>query len=98
MGRAAGRLTLARRSRLKQTERLLDSLSYQRVLDRGFALISDARGHAVTSAQMLSAGDDITLSMKDGQVAARISGGAPSKAKKPQPPKKADDGKQGSLL
>ena len=98
MGRAAGRLTLARRSRLKQTERLLDSLSYQRVLDRGFALISDAQGHAITSAQMLSAGDDITLSLKDGQVAARISGGAPIKAKKPPPPKKADDGKQGSLL
>jgi exodeoxyribonuclease VII large subunit len=94
LNRAAKRLTGARRRHLEQTARLLDSLSYQRVLDRGFALVSDAQGHAITSAQMLSAGDDITLSLKDGRVAARVVGGVPAKTKKA----KKDNDKQGSLL
>ncbi|MCR4376666.1 MAG: hypothetical protein NUV50_01050, partial [Rhodospirillales bacterium] len=94
LNRAAKRLTGVRRRHLEQTARLLDSLSYQRVLDRGFALVSDAQGHAITSAKMLSAGDDITLSLKDGRVAARVVGGAPVKMKKV----KKDNDKQGSLL
>ncbi|MCK5574359.1 MAG: hypothetical protein KAI28_01025, partial [Sphingomonadales bacterium] len=66
-------------------------------LDRGYALVTDSRGLAVTSASEIGAGDDITLRMRDGEVAARVSGGAPVKAKKPRAPKKTDD-KQGSLL
>lgn len=97
LGRAAGRLTHAPRRQLEQTARLLKSLSYQRVLDRGYALVTDARGKAVTSARALGAGDDITVRMKDGDVAARVSGGAPVKAKKAKKPKAGDD-KQGSLL
>lgn len=96
--RAAARLTAPPRLQLEQAGRMLESLSYQRVLDRGYALVTDSRGLAVTSANALGAGDDITLRMRDGEVAARVSGGAPVKAKKPRgAPKKTDD-KQGSLL
>lgn len=95
--RAANRLTAPPRLQLEQAGRMLESLSYQRVLDRGYALVTDSRGLAVTSASEIGAGDDITLRMRDGEVAARVSGGAPVKAKKPRAPKKTDD-KQGSLL
>ena len=95
--RAASRLTVSPRRHLEQTARLLDSLSYQRVLDRGYALVTDAKGRTVSSAQELRAGDDITLRMKDGQVAARVSGPAAPKPKKPAKAANGDD-KQGNLL
>jgi len=94
LGRAAQRLTVGPRQDLAQTARLLDGLSYERVLERGFALVTDAKGHAVTSAQTLGPGDDLALRMKDGQVRARVTGGAPVKRKKAKP---VND-KQGSLL
>ncbi|HEY9163741.1 MAG TPA: exodeoxyribonuclease VII large subunit, partial [Magnetovibrio sp.] len=97
LARAAGRLTAAPRRHLEQTARLLDSLSYQRVLDRGYTLVTDAKGRAVTSAKDLHAGEDITLRMRDGEVGARVSGTAAPKAKKPTKASDVDD-KQGNLL
>ena len=100
LARAAGRLTPARRRHLEQTARLLDRLSYQRVLDRGYTLVTDAAGNAVTSADGLHPGDDVTLQMKGGNVAARVSGrvSGAAPAKQPRRAKKTDDDKQGSLL
>lgn len=97
LARAATRVTQAPGRQLAQTARLLDSLSYQRVLDRGYALVTDAKGKAVTSAKALRAGDDVTLNMKDGAVGARVTGAGGAKPKKTAKPKKNDD-KQGSLL
>ncbi|HSG54047.1 MAG TPA: exodeoxyribonuclease VII large subunit, partial [Paracoccaceae bacterium] len=62
--RAARRIGEARRRHLQQTARLLDGLSYERVLDRGFALVTDAKGKAVTDAKALAPGDDILVKMK----------------------------------
>ena len=95
--RAARRLTEAPRRHLAQTARLLEGLSYERVLDRGFALVTDAKGKAVTDAANLSPGDDITLKMKGGDVGARVTSGEPAKSKKAKPAKKTDT-RQGSLL
>lgn len=94
LGRAAQRLTAGPRQDLAQTARLLDGMSYERVLERGFALVTDAKGKPVTSAHTLGPGDDLALRMKDGQVHARVTGGAPVKRKKAKP----GDDKQGSLL
>lgn len=100
LARAAARLTAQPRRRVAEQARLLDSLSYQRVLDRGFAVVTDATGKAVTSARALSGGDAIAVTFKDGGVDAMVTSGGPAKpkkkaAKKPSP---KDDDKQGSLL
>jgi len=95
--RAGGRLTEPRRQHLQQTARLLDGLSYERVLDRGFALITDTKGKAVTNAGDLTPGDEIAIKMKGGDVGARVTGDAPMRPKKAKPAKKTDT-RQGSLL
>jgi len=97
LARAGGRLTEPRRQHLLQTARLLDGLSYERVLDRGFALVTDAKGKAVTQAGDLAPGDDISIKMKGGDVGARVTGDAPMKPKNAKPTKKTDT-RQGSLL
>jgi len=97
LARAGGRLTEARRRHLQQTTRLLDGLSYERVLERGFALVTDAKGKAVTMASDLAPGDDISIKMKGGDVGARVTGNAPARPKKVKSAKKADT-RQGSLL
>jgi exodeoxyribonuclease VII large subunit len=46
-----------RKARLESVGRLLDTLSYEQVLKRGFALVRDAAGAAVTSGAGAHAGD-----------------------------------------
>jgi exodeoxyribonuclease VII large subunit len=55
---------------------LLRSLSYQSVLDRGFALVRDGAGEAVRKAAGLSAGDAVTLQFGDGTRDAKIVSGS----------------------
>jgi exodeoxyribonuclease VII large subunit len=85
---------------------LLESFSYERVLDRGFALVADAAGNAVDSVARLAPGMDIRLRMRDGEAGARVTD-APGKAgpsgpsvagKKPAAKKPGGNGRQGSLL
>jgi len=83
------------RARLK-----LEGVSYQRVLDRGFALVRDGDGQPVTSVAVTEPGMPIALTFGDGEVGARIEE-APKKkptAKKSPPKKPAKDDKQGTLL
>ncbi|MBT6094684.1 MAG: exodeoxyribonuclease VII large subunit [Rhodospirillaceae bacterium] len=99
--RALGQAMAARlkdgRSRLDNISALLESYSYQRVLERGFALVTDADGKTVASTQAVTVGDDVNLRLADGGVGARITGGGKSKQKpKPKPGNK--DNRQGSLL
>jgi exodeoxyribonuclease VII large subunit len=54
--------------------RVLDSVSYERVLARGFALVTRADGTLVRSAAALSEGDALRLRFADGEAAA--TGGA----------------------
>jgi exodeoxyribonuclease VII large subunit len=58
----------ARRRQLESTAKLLGSLSYQGVLQRGFALVRDADGHMVREAASLHAGDALELEFRDGRV------------------------------
>ena len=97
--------------RLTAAGDLLESLSFRRVLDRGYAVVRDGAGRPVTSVGALEAGDSVAIEMRDGTVAADISGkseptAAPPKPKprspqakaKPAKPKGARDARQGRLL
>jgi exodeoxyribonuclease VII large subunit len=112
------RLALARldRSRLVQaimrlSERLaglgqlLDSLSYQKVLARGFALIRDSRGQPVLAAAAVAPGAALSIQFTDGAVAVTADGGdgvkrpaAKTEPAKPPAPKPDAPKKQGSLF
>ncbi|NQV79173.1 MAG: exodeoxyribonuclease VII large subunit, partial [Alphaproteobacteria bacterium] len=60
--------------------RLLDSLSYQNVLERGFALVRDAsRAHPIKRVAETAAGDAVVIEFADGSVGATIGGTAPAK-------------------
>ncbi|MCF6216738.1 MAG: exodeoxyribonuclease VII large subunit [Emcibacter sp.] len=78
------------------TGRLFDSLNYKRVLDRGFAVIRDDQGRAVTRAADISLGDALDVEFNDGHRGVVATGGLnkPKKTSKP----KSHDNRQGSLL
>ncbi len=85
-------LALARQKRavLEGLSARLESVSYQSVLARGFALVRDADGHAVTAAARVVPGAALRLTFADGEVRATADG-APARRKGPAP-------EQGSLL
>lgn len=84
---------------LEHLGQLLESYSYERVLERGFALVTTPAGKAITSAGDLAPGDDVNIKLKDGIAAARVAGGAAVQKKpKPRKPDTGDDDPQGSLL
>jgi exodeoxyribonuclease VII large subunit len=65
---------------------LLQALSYEGVLKRGFALVTGADGHLVRSAARVAAGDALRLRFADGEVVATAGEGAPPPAPKTPPP------------
>ena len=69
----------------------LDSASYQSVLARGFALVRDGDGHAVTAAKGVAPGQALRLTFSDGDVRAQAEGAPPPRRKGQAP-------EQGSLL
>jgi exodeoxyribonuclease VII large subunit len=90
------RQLLARaRERLEGLGFLLESLSYERVLGRGFALVRDAAGNAVTSAAGVAPGAALEIEFADGRLRATAEGG-------PEPPAGRGKGRakkdQGSLF
>lgn len=90
--------------------RLIESLSYTKVLSRGFALVRDADDAPVTAAAGAPNGADWTVEFHDGKVPVKVTGGhvtddgAP--AARPQKPatrksstrKREGDKRQGELL
>lgn len=57
---------------LKNLSDMLESLSFKRVLDRGYAVIRDSKGEILTSAKNLASGQGIKIQLKDGETAATI--------------------------
>ncbi len=95
----------ATQRKLEALSRILESMSHQRVLERGFALIYGAAGEAITSAAGASPGDDIDITFDDGHMGARVTGGSAEakmrrKTKARSKPRKQSDsgGKQGQLF
>jgi hypothetical protein len=72
--------------RLGSVSGLLESYSYERVLERGFVLVRDAHGKPVTAAADAHSGERVALRFHDGEVAATVSGApaAPTPAPRAQ--------------
>ncbi len=93
LGRGAGRRLVQIGDRFDRAERLLESYSYRRVLDRGFAVVRAEDGAAITRAAALQTNGAVRLELADGQRTAVITGAASTPRRKAAP-----DGKQGKLL
>jgi exodeoxyribonuclease VII large subunit len=94
-------LQSARQQRLKQASALLDSFSYQRVLERGFALVSDSVGNVLASSGDVMPSTALSIQFYDGNVSAKASSksvGNPRGKPKSRKGKMKNDGNQGSLL
>lgn len=90
---------------LTASARMLETVSYQRTLDRGFALVQNAKGTAIAKAGELTEGERISLTFSDGTRGARVEGdeGAPATLPRPKKQaakskKKASDDGQGNLF
>jgi len=57
---------------LSSLSSLLETLSFQRTLDRGYAIIKDENDKLVTSTQSMQQGHNVSIQMKDGQRTAEI--------------------------
>jgi exodeoxyribonuclease VII large subunit len=99
---AMGRKLNALRAAFRAQAHVLDSVSYERVLARGFALVTKPGGALVRSAGAIAEGDALRLRFSDGEVAATAGKSAPvPSSSDPQRPrirraKRGDD--QGSLF
>lgn len=97
----------AARRALETQARVLDSLSYEGVLKRGFALVTAADGGLVRAAMSVAGGDVLSLRFADGSVEAIASGGRqkaaapeakPLPAKRAAKPRKKTPAEQGDLF
>ncbi|HEY2445969.1 MAG TPA: exodeoxyribonuclease VII large subunit [Rhizomicrobium sp.] len=70
----------ARRDRLNSCTRLLDSVSYRSVLERGFALVRGADGAIRRRAAAIAPGEVLALVFADATVGARAQGPTPAPA------------------
>jgi len=81
--------------RLENLGSLLNSYSFERVLDRGFALITDLDGKPVTTVKGMKTGDELSMRLADGQKQVVVSGTGKPKKKIKKPP---SSNQQGQLL
>ncbi len=58
------------RTRLEAARARLESVSYEKVLERGFALVSDGSGHPVTRAAAIRPGARLQIRFADGTIGA----------------------------
>jgi exodeoxyribonuclease VII large subunit len=97
LGVAYRNLVTATDRRLAATSQLLESVSYKRVLDRGYAVVRDADGQALTRRAGIDPDTAAQVEFQDGSVAAVLDPqGAARPAKrsaKPAKPAKADQGR-----
>ncbi|HVG81872.1 MAG TPA: exodeoxyribonuclease VII large subunit [Methylomirabilota bacterium] len=101
--RSADRLTPAlalgrldrQEARLKGLGDLLESFSFERVLERGFVLVCGVRGGPITSSAAIAPGMGLRLRFRDGERHAIATEGGGGRGK---PKGSGDDTPQGSLL
>jgi exodeoxyribonuclease VII large subunit len=85
------------RKRLEATTRVLDSVSYKGVLERGFVLVRGADGHVRRRAEAVAAGEALSLTFADG-VREAVAGGTPSAKPAPKPRDTKPKPGQGTLF
>ena len=88
------------RRRGQELERLMRTLSYESVLERGYAIVFDAEGNPVKQATSVAEGDALSIRFRDGDVAATAgeTPGAPSSKGTTRKPSSSRPGGQGSLF
>ena len=79
MQRALASSQNARGARLASLGQLLDSLSYRKVLERGYVVVKDAKGQPLTRAAAVAPGSHLSLTFADDVVSATAAGDAPPK-------------------
>ncbi len=87
-------------ARLQRVGDLLESVSFMRVLERGYAVVRDDAGEPVTAAAATAPGQVVSLQFRDDSVGAVISGKPPERAPKTasRRTRRTKDTRQGSLL
>jgi len=87
-------------AKFEQADRMLMSLSYKRVLDRGYAVIRDDKDKPISSIAALKPGASFVTELKDGKVSAVAAGGGKTDAPvaKPKTKAKSQDKNQGDLF
>ncbi|WP_081504547.1 exodeoxyribonuclease VII large subunit [Magnetospirillum molischianum] len=96
---AMKRLLADRALKVETAGKLLDSYSYRKVLERGYAMVRDAEGQPVLSVAVIAAGDALSVEFADGRIAV-IAGGEPPPAppQSPRPRKKGGGDKRQTTL
>ena len=100
---------MRQRRHLVSSGKLLVSLSYQGVLQRGFALVKDAQGRSVRSVSSIRGGERLDIEVKDGHIDARAEPRTGEKGEQAKPVSQAPEtggtrpirrgpGNQGSLF
>lgn len=86
--------------RLAATARLLESLSFKRVLKRGYSIVWDEDGKPLSSVKSATSGRAVEVEFGDGKAAAVFAGASEGSKKPPKKTKevKAASDKQGQLL
>jgi exodeoxyribonuclease VII large subunit len=79
------------RRRLESLARILESISYRAVLERGFALVKGEGGTLRRRAGQIRPGEHLHITFADGETGALAEGGSKSRVKK-------TPGDQGSLF
>jgi len=82
IGLGVGRTLRDEQARLERLGDLLESVSFKRVLERGYAAVRDEAGLPVTVAAATTPGQAVSLQFSDNSVGATISGKPPVPAKK----------------
>lgn len=95
MDRALNNQMLSKRNEFDSPARLLESLSYQRVIERGFAVIRDDKGKAISDGKKVAKGVVLGIELRDGTLNVITAGGKPAAKKKKKPENKPE---QGTLL
>ena len=84
------------RSRFEATAARLESVSPDRVLERGYTMVKDTDGHVVSKAAGASPGAAWNVTFSDGKVGVHVTGAAPKRVR-PSSKTKSDE-EQGRLL
>jgi len=98
LSRAVASVVRETEARLVAGAGLLESLSYERVLDRGYAVIRDAAGDPLPRAAATTAGEEIIIQFADDRVGARLASGEKPKPKARRAASPKGNDTQGSLL
>ena len=74
------------KARYEQAHRLLGSLSYKSILERGYAVVRNAKDTPIASVDKIKSGDAFSVELRDGRISA-VAAGAGSEPKSPAPKK-----------